>query len=261
LHRPLTRRPRDPSVAPMRTNRSPLQRMFAAVPRRYDAVNRLATFGLDQRWRKRAVAEILSFAPSRALDLCTGTGDLAVLLAEACPAETSIAAVDFSAPMLGEAVRKARSRGAPARIAFALADAATLPFPTAAFDVVCIGFGLRNLTWRNVRAGAHLAEILRVLRPGGRLVAAESSQPSAAAVRLGFRAYLRVVVGPLGRLVSGNRGAYAYLADSAARFYTDEELEGVLEEAGFCGVRHTPLLAGAAAIHVAEKPASFSERS
>jgi demethylmenaquinone methyltransferase/2-methoxy-6-polyprenyl-1,4-benzoquinol methylase len=228
--------------------------MFAAVPRRYDAVNRLATFGLDQRWRKLAVAEILSLAPSRALDLCTGTGDLAVLLAGAGAAEPSIAAIDFSGPMLGEAVRKARFRGVRARIAFALADAAALPFPSAAFDVVGIGFGLRNLTWRNASAAAHLAEILRVLRPGGRLVATESSQPRAAAVRLGFRAYLRAVVGPLGGLVSGNRGAYAYLADSAARFYTDEELEGVLEEAGFCRVRHTPLLAGAAAIHVAEKP-------
>jgi demethylmenaquinone methyltransferase/2-methoxy-6-polyprenyl-1,4-benzoquinol methylase len=239
----------------MHTSRSPLQRMFAAVPRRYDAVNRLATFGLDQRWRKLTVGELLSLAPSRALDLCTGTGDLAVLLAEACPAETSIAAVDFSAPMLGAAMRKASSRGAKARIAFALADAATLPFPSAAFDVVGIGFGLRNLTWRNAHAGAHLAEILRVLRPGGRLVAAETSQPRAGVVRLGFRAYLRAVVGPLGGLVSGNRGAYAYLADSAARFYTDDEIGALLVEAGFCRVRHTPLWAGAAAIHVAEKPA------
>jgi demethylmenaquinone methyltransferase / 2-methoxy-6-polyprenyl-1,4-benzoquinol methylase len=93
-----------------------------------------------------------------------------------------------------------------------------------------------------------------VLRSGGRLVAAESSQPRVAVVRLGFRAYLRAVVGPIGGLVSGNRGAYAYLAESAAGYYTDAELQAVLEEAGFCAVRHTPLLAGAAAIHVAEKP-------
>jgi len=239
----------------MPASRSPLQRMFASVPRRYDAVNRLTTFGLDRRWRERAIAEILSFAPARALDLCTGTGDLAVGLAEACPVGTSITAVDFSLPMLGEAVRKASACGAASRIAFALADAASLPFSSGTFGVVGIGFGLRNLTWRNARSGAHLAEILRVLRPGGHLVAAESSQPRAAAVRLGFRAYLRAVVGPIGGLVSGNRGAYAYLAESAARFYSDAELEGVLEEAGFCRVRHTPLLAGVAAIHVAEKPA------
>jgi demethylmenaquinone methyltransferase / 2-methoxy-6-polyprenyl-1,4-benzoquinol methylase len=229
--------------------------MFASVPRRYDAVNRLTTFGLDRRWRRLAVAEILSGAPSHVLDLCAGTGDLSVLLARSCSPATSIAAVDFSSPMLGEAVLKARSLGDPGRISFALADAASLPFPDGSFDAVGIGFGLRNLTWRNPHAAAHLAEILRVLRPGGRLVAAESSQPRAAAVRLGFRAYLRAVVGPIGGFVSGNRGAYAYLAESAARYYTDAQLQGVLEEAGFCSVRHTPLLAGAAAIHVAQKPA------
>jgi demethylmenaquinone methyltransferase/2-methoxy-6-polyprenyl-1,4-benzoquinol methylase len=232
----------------------PLQRMFASVPRRYDAVNRLATLGLDRRWRRLAVAEIAGAEPGRVLDLCTGTGDLAVMLAEELRSTAAIAAFDFSAPMLAEAVQKADARGASARIAFALADAAALPLPDGCVDAVGIGFGLRNLTWRNPRAGAHLAEILRVLRPGGRLVAAESSQPRSAIVRLGFRAYLRAVVGPLGGLVSGTRGAYAYLAESAARFYSDDELERLLVGAGFCRVRHRPLLAGAAAVHVAHKP-------
>jgi demethylmenaquinone methyltransferase/2-methoxy-6-polyprenyl-1,4-benzoquinol methylase len=238
----------------MTARRSPLQRMFGGVPRRYDAVNRLATLGLDQRWRRLAVAEILDAAPRRVLDLCTGTGDLAVLLAGACPAEASIAAVDFSSPMLAEAVLKARARGAPSRIAFVLADAASLPFPDGSFDAVGIGFGLRNLTWRNARSESHLAEILRVLRPGGRFVAAESSQPRTAVARFGFRTYMRAVVGPLCGLVAGNRGAYAYLAESAARYYSDAELEEVLVRAGFRGVRHRPVLLGAAAIHVAHKP-------
>jgi demethylmenaquinone methyltransferase/2-methoxy-6-polyprenyl-1,4-benzoquinol methylase len=229
--------------------------MFASVPRRYDAVNRLTTLGLDQRWRRLAVAEILSGAPARVLDLCTGTGDLAIMLERSCPSATSIAAVDFSAPMLAEAVHKAAARDGASRISFSLADAGALPFPDGSFDAVGIGFGLRNLTWRNPRAAAHLSEILRVLRPGGRFVAAESSQPRAAVVRFGFHAYLRAVVGPLGGLVSGSRGAYAYLAESASRFYSDAELESLLVDAGFCRVRHTPLLAGAAAVHVAHKPA------
>jgi demethylmenaquinone methyltransferase / 2-methoxy-6-polyprenyl-1,4-benzoquinol methylase len=227
---------------------SPLERMFRAVPKRYDLVNRCVTLGLDRRWRALAADEILAGAPARVMDLCTGTGDLAAILARRANRDTSILAVDFCAPMLACAARK--TGGA---VPLALADAAALPFADRSFDAVGIGFGFRNLLWRNPHAQEHLAEIRRVLRPGGRLVVVESSQPSTAPVRLGFHFFLRAFVGPAGGLLSGQRGAYAYLARSARDFHDPQALDSLLADAGFEGVRHASLLAGAAAIHVATR--------
>jgi demethylmenaquinone methyltransferase/2-methoxy-6-polyprenyl-1,4-benzoquinol methylase len=220
--------------------------MFHAVPGRYDLVNRCVTLGFDQGWRRRAAGEILAGDPAQVMDLCAGTGDLARILARRAGPGTSITAVDFCAPMLAVAARK--TSGA---VPLALADAAALPFADESFDAVGIGFGFRNLVWRNPHEGAHLAEIRRVLRPGGRFVVVESSQPASAAVRAGFHLYLRALVAPVGGVLSGQRGAYAYLARSARDFHDPDALDRLLRDAGFEGVRHVRMLAGAAAIHVA----------
>jgi demethylmenaquinone methyltransferase/2-methoxy-6-polyprenyl-1,4-benzoquinol methylase len=236
------------------TARQPtLKKMFARVPSRYDVVNRVVTLGQDQRWRALAVRRCLEHQPRRVLDICTGTGDLALALAAAAPPEVRVTAADFSPPMLELAGHKATADGLARRPELVLADAAELPFVDGAFDAVGIGFGFRNLTYRNPHRERHLAEIARIVAPGGRFVIVESSQPEAALVRGGFHLFLRAWVGPLGGFISGERGPYSYLATSARRFYTVGEVEELLLAAGFARFESTPLLLGAAAVHVAHR--------
>jgi demethylmenaquinone methyltransferase / 2-methoxy-6-polyprenyl-1,4-benzoquinol methylase len=224
--------------------------MFSSVPRRYDLINRLFTLRLDERWRALAAAECLEGPPARALDLCTGTGDLAIRLAAAGGAG-AVTGVDFSMPML-EVARMKAGRHAVA-VSFAAGDAAALPFRDRSFGVVGIAFGFRNLTYRNPGRDRYLSEILRVLAPGGRLVIVESSQPRSRIFRALAHLYIRTAVSFVGGIVSGQRGAYRYLAHSAIHFFNPGELTVLLMEAGFSRVENRPLLCGVAAIHVAYK--------
>ena len=227
--------------------------MFTAVPPRYDLINRLFTWGLDERWRHQAARECLKGHPKALLDLCCGTGDLALRLAKMATDDVSIVGIDFSLPMLRLAREKAKASDKSDRVAFVYGDAATLPFPDKYFDCIGISFAFRNLTYKNRLALRYLAEVLRVLQPGGRFVIVESSQPGPRPVRKLFHFYLRRFVSPLGRFLSGNRGAYQYLAESASRFYTVEELRNLMLEAGFCRFASRRLTLGAVAIHVATK--------
>jgi demethylmenaquinone methyltransferase/2-methoxy-6-polyprenyl-1,4-benzoquinol methylase len=230
-----------------------LQRMFSAVPRRYDLLNRILTLGLDQRWRRRAVRACLAENPGRVLDLCSGTGDLAVMLAAAAKPGVSIVAADFAAPMLEAARRKAEQQEVAERIELRAADAAALPFADGEFDAVGIAFGFRNLTWKNPAGDRHLAEVHRVLARGGRFVVVETSRPPSALLRAGSDAWYAAVVGPLGGLVSGESGAYRYLSRSARGFLRAEEVDELLLGAGFSAVEHQRLLGGIAALHVATR--------
>ncbi|HUU03856.1 MAG TPA: ubiquinone/menaquinone biosynthesis methyltransferase [Myxococcota bacterium] len=237
--------PRSPS--------KPLLRMFDKVPRRYDMINRLFTLGLDQRWRRLAAWACLEGKPSRVLDLGCGTGDLAIQLARRAPAGTEIIGADFSKPMLEVARAKAVRADLADRLGFVWADAGRLPWPDGHFDAIGISFAFRNLTFRNSGRDAYLAEMRRVLASGGRLVIVESSQPRAPVMRALVHWYQRAIVERLGGSLSGEKAAYRYLAESATRFYTDQEVGELLESAGFARVAHTPLLAGAAALHLAHR--------
>lgn len=224
-----------------------------AVPPHYDLINRLFTFGFDERWRHQTALECLSRQPERLLDLCCGTADLALRLAEMSDDSAQIFGIDFSLPMLEIAREKAESYGLNNRLTLVHGDAASLPFPDGYFDCVCISFAFRNLTYKNPLALRYLAEVLRVLQPGGRFVIVESSQPEARPVRKLFHLYMRWYVSRLGYLLSGNRGAYRYLAESASRFYTIEELRNLMLDAGFSTFLSRRLAFGAVAIHVATK--------
>ncbi len=220
--------------------------MFSAVPRRYDLVNRAMTWGLDRHWRRIAAETCLAENPARLLDLACGTGDMAIALASG-HGTGAVTAIDFSPPMLTVARQKLGSEAS----GLVCGEASALPFPKGSFDCVATSFAFRNLTWRNPGAADYLAEIRRVLRPGGRFVIVETSQPGNRLVRRLFYAYLRWFVRPVGSLLSGNPGAYRYLAESATRFYTPEELAELLADAGFCQTRSRRLLLGAVAVHVA----------
>lgn len=229
----------------------PLHKMFTDVPPRYDLINRLFTWGMDGKWRRKAVHDCIANRPQRILDLCCGTGDLAVDIARAADNELDITGFDFSEPMLELARLKADAAGK--RIKFINGDAAKLPFPDNYFDSVGISFATRNLTYKNPNASQHLAEVLRVLKPGGRFVSVESSQPRNGIIRGIDHFYLRAFVYRTGWWISGNRAAYNYLTSSASHYYSAEELKNLLLKTGFKDVTFRRLFFGASAIHVAIK--------
>lgn len=229
----------------------PLYEMFNAVPRRYDLVNYLITFGLDASWRLAAAKECIASQPSRVLDLCCGTGDLALNIAQLAADRVEVRGLDYSQPMLDIAAAKAQS--IRKNIPFIKGEAAALPFPDGYFDCVGISFAFRNLTYKNPLAERHIAEVLRVLAPGGRFVIIETSQPESSVIRAFYHLYLRSYVRRIGSWVSGNKGAYQYLTESAARFYTSGEVRDLLLSSGFSRFSCHPFLFGAVALYVAVK--------
>jgi demethylmenaquinone methyltransferase/2-methoxy-6-polyprenyl-1,4-benzoquinol methylase len=230
---------------------SMLHGMFTAVPPRYDLINRIITLGLDERWRRAAARACLEDSPKRVLDLGCGTGDLTINIALRAGDDVEIIGMDYSLPMLERAREKAARAGVSNKAGFVHGDATGIPFLDGHFDAVGISFAFRNLTYKNPVRLPHLAEVLRVLRPGGRYVIVESSQPENALVRALFRLYLRAYVAPVGMALSHNRGAYHYLSESAARFYNPSEVRELLLGAGFTEVHYRALFFGAAGLHVA----------
>ncbi len=227
--------------------------MFSAVPPRYDFINSIITWNMDKRWRRLAALECLKSHPENILDLCCGTGDLAIGIARLANYPVEIKGLDFSQPMLDIAGRKTALLAKSMRIQFLQGDASKLPFPDNYFDCVGISFAFRNLTYKNPLVQTHLSEILRVLKPEGRFIIVESSQPSSKIIRSLFHFYLRQFVARVGNWISGNKGAYHYLAESASRFYSPQELKELLTNKGFKRVACKPLFFGAAALHVAIK--------
>lgn len=233
-----------------------LHRVFTTVPPRYDLINHLITLGMDIGWRRIAARECLANLPENVLDLCCGTGDLAMTISALEGGKRRVLGIDFSLPMLTKAAGKAAVAATPApRAAFICGDIAALPFPDDGFDSIGTSFAFRNLTYKNPLARKYLAEVLRVLKKGGRFVIVESSRPDPRArlVRRLHEAYVRQFVFRLGWLISGSKESYAYLADSVSHYYNAEELRDLLLEAGFSRVTFARLFWGAAAVHVAIK--------
>jgi ubiquinone/menaquinone biosynthesis methyltransferase len=220
---------------------SAARQMFDRIAPTYDVLNRLMSAGLDGRWRAQAVAEVAACPAGPVLDLCAGTMDLTAMVARARPQER-VFALDFSASML----ELGRHKAPAAEII--VGDATALPFFDRTFAAVICGFGMRNLS--DPVAGAR--EVARVLRPGGRFVTLELFRPTRLATKAFHNTYARVVLPALGGWLSGEPGAYRYLAGSMAGFYTRAEYERVLSEAGFVRVRGRELTLGVASIVVGE---------
>ena len=222
-----------------------IQKIFAEVPGTYQFVNHLLTGGLDILWRKRAVRIAVDGGGSRWLDVCSGTGETAAYLSRHAPAGTEVFAADFSLPMLMHA---ALSTGREP-VHFSAADADRLPFPDATFDLVTISFATRNINTSRVALERRLAEFRRVLKPGGRFVNLETSQPGSRFLRRLVHGYIGTFVRPVGGMISGSSAAYSYLSETIPRFYSADEFARIVSDAGFTDVRSTPLFLGVAAIH------------
>ena len=232
------------------TDSAAIHSMFGRIARRYDLANHLLSFGLDYGWRRRLVWAVARSAPRDLLDLATGSGDVAFALSAGLPGDSRITGMDFCEPMLVEARKKkdAAGPGAFANTDFVLGDGLDLPLPDCSFDAVTISFGLRNMTNR----ARSLAEIHRVLRPGGRLFILEFSRPHAW-FRPAYFFYLRHVLPTVAGWLTANRSAYSYLNRTIEDFPGRAELGRELTAAGFRDVTATPMALGAVALHEAAR--------
>lgn len=218
--------------------------MFSRIAGRYDLMNGLMTFGMHHAWRRVAARQTTAAPEGPALDLATGTADLALEVHAVRPHRMVVAA-DFSMGML-QAAREKLARADPERrIRLMAADALQLPFPERAFACVTSAFLLRNLD--DLEQG--LQEMTRVTRPGGRVVALEITQTTLPVFTPLFRVYFHHVVPRVGRLVSGDREAYTYLPQSVDRFLTPVELARLMERVGLQGVTYRRLGLGTVTVH------------
>lgn len=232
--------------------------MFARVVKKYDFLNHLLTWGLDTVWRKICAKECAS--KGFIVDLCCGTGDLALNVSKLTTSETTILGLDFSKMMLKQAKNKVCSERLrndieqkKSVVNFILADAAHIPIKDDAVNRICISFSFRNLIYRNPNAKTFLMEVLRALRLQGKFVFVETSQPKSLFLRILYHLYLIRVVPLIGWLISGNKGAYRYLGTSATNFPSAEKVTNMLLSAGFRNVFFKRITFGAVALHIGVK--------
>jgi demethylmenaquinone methyltransferase / 2-methoxy-6-polyprenyl-1,4-benzoquinol methylase len=229
-----------------------VREMFTRIAPRYDLLNHLLSAQMDRRWRARTAKElrpILQNPGAVVLDLCCGTGDLAFSLAK--DAQAKIIGADFSHTMLTRAKDKASAHlNGNVLIPFLEADALRLPFGSGSFDLVTTAFGFRNLA--NYEEG--LREIFRILKPGGSVAILEFTEPAPGLVGNAYRFYCQKVLPAIGRVISGDSAAYAYLPKSVARFFRPNELVALMSTVGFESPRYHLMMLQSVALHIAVRP-------
>ncbi|MEN8185844.1 MAG: bifunctional demethylmenaquinone methyltransferase/2-methoxy-6-polyprenyl-1,4-benzoquinol methylase UbiE [Bacteroidota bacterium] len=221
--------------------------MFDNVSSNYDFLNRVLTFGIDVNWRKKVVKIVSDENAKTILDIATGTGDLAIMLAGTNP--DKIVGLDLSPGMLEVGKKKVAEKKLGNLIEMVLGDSENLPYKDNSFDAATVGFGVRN--FENLEKG--LSEIYRVLKPGGSFVVLETSQPTKFPVKQGFTFYSKYFIPTLGKLFSKDKNAYTYLPESAAAFPFGKAFNDILLETGFSSSKVMPQTFGAATIYHAIK--------
>jgi len=223
--------------------------MFDNISGNYDFMNRIMTFGIDVKWRKKVVKMVAETKPEKILDIATGTGDFALMLASIKPKK--IVGLDISEGMLAVGKKKVKEKGLDDLIEMVLGDSENLPFADNSFDAVTVGFGVRN--FENLDKG--LQEIHRVLRPGGIFVVLETSQPEKFPFKQLYKFHSKYIIPLLGSLFSKDKKAYEYLPESAEAFPYGEAFNNILKKNEFISVQSYPLMFGAASIYKAFKNA------
>ncbi len=226
--------------------------MFTTVAGTYDLVNKVLTFGLDQRWRKACARE--SASDQFVVDLCCGTGDLSVRLLPNLDSGSCLVGLDFNKEMLSKAVPKLqRNNVGKADYSFIIADAAYLPFKDSFISQVSISFSFRNLIYKNPKAVMYLKEVSRILKNNGKFSCIETSQPKNSLLRAFFHFYCLKIVPSIGGLICGRKGPYKYLGNSAANFPFPQEIMIMLNKAGFKKTTFKPLSFGIVGLYIASK--------
>ena len=239
---------RDTS-SPAQSARDAVWRMFDRIAPRYDLLNRLLSGGRDVAWRKRLARHLPPGEDLRVLDLATGTGDVLIMLDQASGRICSGLGVDMAGEMLALGQRKLERGGLTGRFTLARADATVIPAADDSVDAVTIAFGIRNVDC----VEKALAEMRRVLKPGGRALILEFSLPSTRLFRGGYLFYFRHVLPRIGGLISGDRQAYRYLNETVESFPYGEAFIQLMERQGFHSVKQHPLTFGIASIYEGEK--------
>jgi demethylmenaquinone methyltransferase/2-methoxy-6-polyprenyl-1,4-benzoquinol methylase len=221
--------------------------MFDTISGNYDGLNRVISFGIDVKWRKKVLQIVKASNPKTILDIATGTGDLAILMAET-KAE-KIIGLDISVGMLEVGKQKIAAKKLSQKIEMMVGDSEKMPFEDNTFDAITVAFGIRN--FENLEKG--LAEILRVLKPNGTFVILETSNPTKSPYKQGYVFYTKNILPLIGKLFSKDNVAYGYLSESAAVFPFGEALNNILKKTGFINVVDMPQTFGVATIYSASK--------
>ena len=222
-------------------------KMFDTISGNYDGLNRIISFGIDVKWRKRVVAILTQKQPKSILDIATGTGDLAIHMTKT--GAHTIIGLDISPGMLEVGKKKVLEKKLNETISMVVGDSENLSFEDNSFDAVTVAFGVRN--FENLEKG--LSEIRRVLKPTGVLVVLETAVPSKAPYRQGYRFYTKYILPLIGKLFSKDKSAYTYLSESASVFPCGENFNNILRKIGFIDVTDEPQTLGVASIYIATK--------